>query len=110
MKSKYLIYTGIILLITGIVLSAMEIMSVLSLLLIISGILLKLTYLTINKLNRSYKPGYELIILLVGLGLIVMGKYSEIDFISRYAVVFLLAGISCKITFVVLFLLKKRNS
>lgn len=110
MKSKYLIYAGIILLVTGIVLSAMEIMSVLALLLIISGILLKLTFLIINKLNRSYKPGYELLILLVGLGLFVMGKYSEIDFISRYATVFLLTGISCKFTFVLLFLLKKSNS
>ena len=110
MRRKYLIYAGIILLITGIVLSAMEIVSVLALLLIISGILLKLSYLIIDKLNRSYKPGYELLILLVGLGLFVMGKYSEIDFISRYATVFILAGISCKITFVLLLLLKKRNS
>ena len=110
MKSKYLIYAAIILLTAGIVLSALEVMSVLALLLIITGILLKLTYLIINKLNRSYKPGYELLILLVGLVLFFVGKYSDIDFISQYATVFIFAGIFCKITFVLLFLFKKRNS
>ena len=67
MKSKVLLFIGIILLVAGIILKKMTQMDVLGLTLIIIGVTFKSIYILAKVRSGEYKPGKELILLVAGL-------------------------------------------
>jgi uncharacterized membrane protein len=77
MKSKALLFTGIFLLILGIVLRKMTPYENLGLVLIIIGVLCKTVYIISKARSGEYVPGKELIFLGVGLLLFLSGLYMR---------------------------------
>ncbi len=105
MKSKYLLFTGIITLTTGIFLRATDQLEYLGLTLIAIGVLCKLLYILIKVKNGDYKPGSELLVLGLGLLLLFTGLYGlDPENIYLKPVYFIVLGISLKIIFVVWFI------
>ena len=110
MKLKWLLFVGIALLTSGILLKKFSELSIEPILLIIVGVLLK-TYYIIGKVrNGEYKPGSELGILLIGLCLFLSGLYfrsHEGPFNATYLIA---AGISLKVVFVISLFIENRIS
>ncbi len=109
MKSKWVLFTGIILLVTGIVLRVNTDLGYQPTLFIVIGVLLKTYYIIKKARNGEYKPGYELAFLFIGLLLLLSGIYlrpQELSFSSSFLVV---GGILFKIVFVILFIVNIRS-
>ena len=111
MRLKSLIFTGIVLLIAGILLRKLTELNTIGLSLIIIGIACKTLYIILKGKNGEYKPGKELIILIVGLFLFLTGLYfknNELTLInSTYLIV---TGIILKIIFIIKFIQIIRSS
>lgn len=105
MKSKVLLFIGIILLVAGIILKKMTQMEALGLTLIIIGVTFKSIYILTKVKSGEYKPGKELIFLVVGLLFFFTGLYlrgNEQALIKPiYLIVF---GITLKIIFIIRFI------
>jgi len=105
MNSKALLFIGIILLIAGIMLRKLSQMDTLGLGLIITGVTLKAIYILLKVKSGEYKPGKELIFLVVGLLLLFMGLYlrniNQTLIRPIYLIVF---GITLKIIFIIRFI------
>jgi hypothetical protein len=105
MKSKSLLFTGIILLVVGIVLKKMTQMEVIGLIAIITGVTCKLIYIVLKAISGEYKPGTELFILAVGLLLFFTGLYLrgvEQNLINPIYLIVL--GITLKVIFIIKFI------
>jgi len=105
MNSKLLLFSGIVLLIFGIVLRKMTELEMIGLFLIIIGVSFKSTYIILKARSGEYKPGKELFALAVGLCLFFTGLYlrgSEQSFINP--VFLIISGIALKIVFIVRFI------
>ena len=105
MKSKVLLFIGILLLVLGIILKKTIQMDALGLTLIITGVTFKSIYILAKARSGKYKPGKELIFLVVGLLLFFTGLYfrnKEQTLINPiYLIVF---GITLKIIFIIRFI------
>ena len=105
MKSKTLLFIGILLLILGIFIRKMTSLEVLGLLFILIGVLCKTVYIIAKARSGEYVPGKELIFLGVGLLLFLSGLYMRsldqnlID--PSYLIV---SGIGLKIIFIIRFI------
>ncbi|NJO90498.1 MAG: hypothetical protein HC831_17220 [Chloroflexia bacterium] len=109
MKQKWSLFTGILLLILGIVLRKSLDFNTLGLILIIGGVLLK-TYYIINKIILGeYKPGFEILFLLFGLTIFLSRYYLHSQITAVPTGIFMGLGISLKIVFIVLFIRKTKN-
>jgi len=110
MKSKWTLLTGIILLTAGIILRRITDLGIEGIVLIVIGVSFK-TYYIINKATRGeYKPGYELLFLTAGLIMFFSGlylRYHEPPFNPLWLII---PGITLKIVFIVLFIIKTRKS
>lgn len=106
LKSKWKLFLGLILLIFGIVLKLITDHDQIAIIFIAIGVLLKLVHIVSIIKNRSYKPGWEIIILAFGLSLFFFGLY--ICQIPSLAQLFIIIGLVLKTTFVVLFIKKVR--
>ena len=105
MKSKYLLFTGIISLSTGILLRAIDQLEYLGFSLITIGVVCKLLYILIKVKNGEYKPGSELFVLGLGLILLFTGLYGlDPENIYLKPVYFIVLGITLKIIFIVRFI------
>lgn len=105
MKSKYLLFIGIFLLVIGILIRTITQIDTLGLILIITGVLCKLIYI-INRVRLGdYRPGKELIVLAMGLLLFFIGLYSS-DTVSNFIkpIYFIVLGVILKIIFVFRFI------
>ena len=105
MKSKSLLFTGIILLIIGILLRKMTQMDVIGLAAIITGVTCKLVYIVLKASSGEYKPGTELFILALGLLFFFTGLYLrgvEQNLIKPIYLIVL--GITLKIVFIIKFI------
>ena len=110
MKSKWILFIGIILLVTGIVLRVITNLGYEPILFIIVGVSFKTYYVIDKARDGDYKPGYELVFLFVGLLMFLSGIYlrsPELNFISSFLVV---SGLILKVVFVVLFIINIRNN
>lgn len=109
MKSKLSLFIGIILLITGIVLSVASRMPVMPLVLILAGVALKVYYIAGQLISGEYKAGWEFLLLVVGLGLFLSGVYlsNQVDY--SYPDVMKISGLTLKGGFVVAFIVKSRR-
>jgi len=108
MKLKFVLFAGILLLTTGIILRMFTDIGFEAILLIVAGVVFK-TYYIISKARRGeYKPGYELIFLFVGLTLFFTGLYFRIHKPSYHFVLLIVSGLILKIVYVALFIIKVR--
>ena len=105
MKSKALLFSGILLLILGIIIRKMTSLEVLGLVFILIGVLCKTVYIIAKARSGEYQPGKELIFLGVGLVLFLSGLYMrnlDQNFIDPgYLIV---TGIGLKILFIIRFI------
>ena len=111
MKSKGLLFTGIILLVIGILLRKMTQLEITGLILIIIGVACKTFYIISKARSGEYKPGKELIFLIVGLSLFFTGLYLRNSEHTLFNPIYLIVfGISLKVVFVVRFIQISRST
>ncbi|MEN8125751.1 MAG: hypothetical protein ABFR32_11550 [Bacteroidota bacterium] len=104
MKSKWILYVGIILLMTGIILRKITDLDFEAILFIIVGLLFKVYFIISKARSGEYKVGYELVFLIVGLLMILSGIYLRLNdptFNSNFLILF---GILLKVIFIILFI------
>jgi hypothetical protein len=105
MKSKVLLFTGIILLVSGILLRKTTSLDAFGLSLILIGVTYKSIYIIQKVRNGSYQPGKELILLVLGLLLFLTGLYlRDMKQVLVYPIYFIVLGITLKIFFIVRFI------
>ena len=105
MKSKGLLFIGIILLVSGIVLKKSTQMNALGLTLIITGVTLKSIYILSKVRSGEYKPGNELMLLVIGLLLFLTGLYLQGINQTLIKPIYLITfGIILKILFIIKFI------
>ena len=105
MNSKILLFSGIVLLVIGIVLRKMTELEIIGLILILIGVTCKSTYIVLKARTGEYKPGKELFVLSLGLIIFFTGLYlrgAKQNFINPLYLMIL--GITLKIVFVVRFI------
>jgi hypothetical protein len=109
MKNKWLLFSGLALLTAGVILKLIFENSVIPVILIITGIVFKI-YFIINKIIRtSYKPGYELFFLAIGLALFISGMYLKNPVLFIEPVCLKIVGLLFKLIFVFLFIQKTKS-
>ena len=108
-KQKWLIFLGLLLLSIGITLRYLTVFDLLSTIFIIIGIVLKLTFIIARMTKNNYRPGVELLVLLLGLGLFFSGIFFNSKGFEIHSIVFKVTGISLKVLFVVLFIVKSNR-
>lgn len=111
MKLKGILFTGIILLVAGIILKKSTQLDILGLSLIIAGAILKTTYIIVKIKSGTYKPGKELFLLVAGLLIFFTGLYLRNVYAPPIKPIYLIVlGISLKISFIIGFILKVRSN
>lgn len=110
MKKKWPLFTGILILTIGIVLRKATHLNMIGLLMILTGAAFKTYYIVIKIKNGEYKPGYELILLCLGLMLFLTGIYLRSTGIGLYPTLLIPSGIALKLIFIILFIRKSRNT
>ena len=108
MKIKWLIFVGLLSLCAGIVFRQFDVPTWQSLLLIIFGVALKITYISIKIIRKEYKPKAEFAFLIIGLILLYLALYTS--FGLQFKFYFLVPAIVLKLLFVVLFIKKSKGS
>lgn len=106
-KLKWLLYIGIVLVVSGIVLKKMLLLGSLPILLLILGGSMKLLFLILSWRNGSFRPGYEMLLLVFGLGLFFTGLYVKHPVVVDYKSFFLPSGVFLKLLFIILIIRKK---
>ena len=109
MNKKWPLYAGILLLTAGIVLRKTTDIGMTALALIFSGVLLKTYYIISKVRNGEYSAGYELIFLIVGLGMFLTGLYFKNNGGGFNPLLLIMPGIALKIAFIVIFIIKVKR-
>lgn len=109
MKLKFVLFAGILLLTTGIILRIFTDIGFTAILLIIVGVVFKTYYIIRKARSGEYKPGNELIILFVGLTLFFTGLYFRIHNPSYHYDLLIVSGLILKMVYIILFVLKVRS-
>lgn len=104
LKSKWKLILGLLLLISGIILKLLSDYDQLAILLIVLGASLKVAHIIGIIISKSYRPGWELLILVLGLSFFFFGLY--ICQRESLAQVFIITGLVLKTIFVVWFIRK----
>ena len=107
--TKKTLFTGIILLVLGIVLKKTTDLAALSIALMVAGVLLKTLYIIRKAQTGEYKPGYELLFLFSGLALFFTGIYLRNGGINPLGTILFFTGISLKIIFIFIFIKKVKS-
>lgn len=110
MKDKSFLFTGIILLIIGILLSKTTNIQYIPSIIIFIGVAFKIFYITKLIRSKKYKPGYELVLLFLGLILFFLAKFIKAQDYSISHYYFLFSGIALKIGFIIVFMNKIRKT
>ena len=104
MKSKALLFTGIIILILGIVVRKTTAMAIPGLALIIVGVTLKTTYIILKAKSGEYEPGKELLFLAFGLSIFFYGLHlRDVENAFIKPIFPILLGISLKVIYIIRF-------
>ena len=109
MKSKWTLFTGIVLLTVGIIIRKTTGMAIEGLIMILVGVSFKIYYIISKARSGEYKPGKELLALFFGLGLFLGGLYLRSNAQYSYAPAMIISGIILKVIFIILFILKTRS-
>jgi hypothetical protein len=110
MKKKWTLFTGIILLIVGIIIRKSTGLSMEGLVIILIGVLFKSYYIISKIKSGEYRPGYEIAFLFAGLVLFLTGLYLRAHNPPFNPVFLIVPGISLKVVFILLFIVKTRSS
>lgn len=110
MKSKWTLFTGILLLILGIIIRKTTELGSEGLILIIVGVVFKTYYIISKARSGEYKPGYEMIFLFVGLAMFLSGLYLRSHEPPFSPALLIVPGILLKVLFIVLFIIKVRKT
>jgi hypothetical protein len=111
MKLKGILFAGIILLVTGIILRKASQLDLIGLVLIIVGVTMKISYIVIKAKRGEYQPGKELILLVAGLVLFFTGLYLRNSDPSLAAAIYLIVlGITLKLGFIIGFIRNVRSN
>jgi len=113
MAKKSLLFIGIILLLIGIIIKKSTEWNIIGLIIILSGVTFKCIYIIGKIRNGEYKPGPELLFLLIGLILFLGGIYmrnNDIELMSVPSIFYIITGLSLKIVFIILFIKKLKSS
>lgn len=108
-RSKLVLYIGVILLTVGILLRIFTSYTYLPFVIIGSGSLCKIYYISKLISRGAYKFGYELLFLVVGLILFFTGMYLRSNYQSQIFLLFMGAGLVLKSAFIILFIQKMRQ-
>ena len=104
-KLKIVLLIGIILLVLGILLNRLFQMDVLGLILICTGVAVKLIYILKKVKSGEYKPGKELIFLVIGLVLFFTGLYLQnINQTLINPIYLIVVGLILKVIFIIKFI------
>jgi len=110
MKNKWPLFTGLTLLTVGIIFKIILDNVAFPVFLIATGILFKV-YFIFNKIKtEKYQPGYELILLILGLGFFFSGIHLKNTVYFIEPVYLKIVGILFKVIFLVLFIRKTKNN
>ncbi|MCG6187560.1 hypothetical protein [Maribellus maritimus] len=106
MKERWPFITGFILLTLGILAKVLTEIRIVPIVLILSGVSLKIYFIFQKAKKTKYHPGIEISFLLAGLALFFFGMYflPEDTFVSPD--LFIGAGIGLKIIFIIMFIKK----
>lgn len=107
MRKKILLYLGILLLVTGIILKVIIASGVIPHTFIIAGITLKMIYLIRAIVTKEVKLGAEIFLLIIGISMVLIGAHLKTT--SNYFMlhpVFITVGVVCKIIFVAVWIKK----
>lgn len=110
MKSKWPLYLGIVLLTLGIILKTTGNFNPYALIILLSGVAFKISYIVINIANGKYKPGKEMLLLVVGLSLFLTGVYFKANPRELHHAFLMAPGIALKVGFILVFILKMRRT
>lgn len=110
MNTKYILYSGIILLLVGIVFRYITAYPVAGLTLIITGVVLKFAYIVIAMVSGLYKPGSEALLLIAGLGILFLGVWYRINASESIGYAMIAFAVLLKGSFIVLFIRKTRKN
>lgn len=110
MKSKWVLFTGIVLLVIGILLRKTTGLEIEGLLLILAGVSLKTIYIIGKARSGEYKPGYDLIFLFVGLAMFMSGLYLRSHNPPFSPLLLIIPGLILKIIFILLFIRNVRSN
>ena len=113
MTKKSLLFIGILLLVIGILIRKLTEWDGIGLLLILAGVACKTIYIIGKIKTGEYKPGTELYFLIIGLILFLGGIYmikNNLDPGLIPAVAFIIIGLTLKIVFIILFILKLKSA
>lgn len=110
MSKKKLLFLGIILLTTGILFRVFTDWFYVGISLIIAGALCKSIYLYQRVKTGNYKPGIELVCLIIGLLIFFTGLYLKTLETGLNPMLFIFTGILLKLTFIVLFIKKLKTN
>ena len=109
MKSKKLLFIGIMLLILGIVFRKYTDMTGLGLSMILIGVACKTIYIIAKAKSGEYKPGKELIWLFLGLALFLTGLVLKSNSPGMIASALIVSGLSLKLLFILIFIRKVKT-
>lgn len=110
MKSKYFLYIGILLLLVGILLRYFSPYVEVGLGLVLIGVILKLSYLSLAMLRRKYKPRAEILLLVLGLGFLFLGLWHKLNVSELVGYGMIVIAVVLKLIFISLFIRKTRQS
>jgi len=109
MKQKWPLFSGIILLVTGIVLKFIELLPLTYIPFFVVGGSLKIFYIYQIIRKGRYKPGIEIIFLIIGLVLFFTGLMLKYNYVDQSYIYWTISGLTLKLAFVILFILKIRK-
>ena len=110
LKSKWVLFSGLGLLITGIILRIALSNNPSGLVLILSGVGLKTAYIIAKARSGEYQPGKELLYLFIGLVLFLAGLYLKYHNPPFSPAILIIPGISLKVLFIIMFIRKTKKS
>ena len=110
MKSKWILFAGIVLLIVGIIVRKTSGFAIEGLVMIITGVLFKTYYIVSKARSGAYKPGNELWLLFIGLFMFLSGLYIRSHESQINSAYLIFSGLALKVVFIILFILKTKKS
>lgn len=107
LQRKHILFVGIIALVTGLIAKQWVEFCNWPLMLIMTGGSLKLLYVALEITSKSYHPGKELLLLILGLLVFFAGIYLGREEVA-FAYLMMITGLMLKVSFVIFFIRKKR--
>ena len=110
MKSKKLLFLGIVLLVIGIIFRKLTELTGLGLFLILTGVACKTIYIIAKAKSGEYRPGRELIWLFLGLLMFLTGLVLNAKNPGLLSGLLIGVGLSLKVIFILIFIKKIRSN